>query len=222
MKHFILILGIGLLLACNSEKKEEPNQVDISSNDEAVENEHISEKPSPYSARTKKTGKVDNQYEVILDSVHISWERLLKDENQRLEDIKRLLLEVSYLPGATITELNSMKELSKELKTYIYQQNNLPSFDVVSNNDVRIDEIIAVIFTFCNNSLDPNKSYPLIEQLKIDIQLSLKETSFLNSNDYSQHVLDRNNYIEINKEALQELGYTNLEPLNSFFASTNI
>ena len=204
MKHFILISTLSFLFACTSDQKE---RVSEESTSETVEVQYNNKDP---------------KFDAISDSVSASWERLISDENQRLKDIERLIQEVSYIPTSNSSDLKQAQELSTELKKYIYKQNEIPSFDIVSKNDERIDEIINIIFAFTDRSLDPNKSYPLIDELKLDIQKSLLETALELSSRYSQFVFERNSYIENNKVKLQELGYKNLEPLNSFFDTTTI
>ncbi len=201
MKHFILIFALSFLFACSTDTKNSPTE---------------EQKTKPVSVNS------DPKFDVIMDSVSTSWERLVSDEEQRLEDIQRLVQEVSYLSKRDNSQLKIALELITELEKYNYDQNNIPSFDVVSKNDDRIDEIINVIFTFTDESLDTTKSYPLITELKVDIQKSLLETSLELSSTYSQFVFERNSYIEMNKSKLEEMGYKDLEQLNSFFDTTNI
>lgn len=217
MKQLLLILTLSSFFACTTESKKTG---DHTSQDEYLEK---IENGAPTTEQRKvKSGEVDKQYEVILDSVYTSWQKLEADEFQRINDIKRLLQEISYFSEYDTRALKKMESLVIELEGYVYDQNKIPNFEVVSQNDQRIDEITDTIFTFVDSSLNPKKEYPLIRALKIDIKKSLMSSSLELSSNYSHHVLIRNNYVEENKEKLKKLGYTNLEKWNTFFDMNTI
>jgi hypothetical protein len=205
MKHYILILALGFVFACSNEKKED-----------AQKDSNKEENSSSISSQK------DLKFEAIQDSLASSWEKLTQNELLRIEDLNRLLLEVSYIPETNETDLSSMQELVVELNHFTYKQNEIPEFNVVAKNDERVDEIVGSIFAFTNTSLEASgKKIPFIDELKIDIRESILKTSEL-STHYSQFVQDRNEYIEKNREQLESMGYKNLDTLKSFFDSSVI
>jgi len=155
----------------------------------------------------KKGGKSQNdqfiigQYQAVNDSVAVAWNEMIKDDNEKLELLKRLLLEVSYTKIYDQSEFGRLDQLITSLKAMRYDQKTMASSELIDQYDSATIQVSYLVTEFAkNNSLYDQR--PLMKELVNDIS-EKNNMIIIYRVHYDNFVKERNTYINDYKNVLK-------------------
>jgi hypothetical protein len=135
------------------------------------------------------------------DSTNKAWEIMIKSDDQKIEDIARLLQEISYCKSYNALLLDSLTEVVKTMKEKRYKQ-----LTMLSEEIDRYDEFTNLIISrtkYLARTTEELKSHPIAENLYNDIAKADNDVARYRSL-YDRFAMEYNSYLEANKEALGE------------------
>src|SRR5436189_5344073 len=83
------------------------------------------EKKTPDTSKNTKetnTETVKKETDAIVDSLNASWTDLVKTEDQKFKDIKRLLEEISYTSSYDVVAVDSLVKKTDKVKSMIFNE----------------------------------------------------------------------------------------------------
>lgn len=126
---------------------------------------------------------------------------MIKSDDQKIDDIARLLLEISYCKKYNAMLLDSLNEVVKTLKNERYLQHSMQSAEIDAYDELT-NHVIARV-KYLARTTDELKSHPLAETLYNDIAKSDNDVALYRSM-YDRFAMEYNDYREANKEKLGE------------------
>jgi hypothetical protein len=133
------------------------------------------------------------------DSANKAWEVMIKSDDQKIDDIARLLQEISYCKSYNAMLLDSLTEAVKTLKDKRYKQLTMQSPEID-----KYDEITNIIISrvkYLARTTEELKSHPIAETLYNDIAKADNDVALYRSM-YDRFAMDYNHYLEANKDLL--------------------
>jgi hypothetical protein len=190
MKKLILLPFLALLLTSCSEKK------------------------------TTSSGNVDSIQKIftgLRDSTNKAWQIMIKSDDQKMADMKRLLLEISYCKKFNAMRQDSVSKAVDGLKSFRYDQFTMTSEQI----DGYDDQTNKVIFALKSHALATEElaSHPLAEQLYNDIAKADNDVGPYRAM-YDRWAFQYNDFIKTNKEQLKS--ESELKPLPVFSIQPNM
>lgn len=124
---------------------------------------------------TKKTEKTTStsstavaQLHSLGDSCTKAWDMMISSDDQKIKDLERLLLEISYIPGHNEQELERLSKQVKELPSKRYTPENMTSH-AIDAYDQQTDDLLKQVFTL-KNATKGVENYTLTEELETSIR----------------------------------------------------
>lgn len=180
-KYLVVCLFFTLIVACDTSEKGDQSSPAVAGNNEA------------------RLDSINLQFVMINDSLQTSWMEMIKDDNEKFANMKRLLQEVSFTK-------NYDKETYDELMTRIDQMSVIRYNMETMANSNKIDEYDAVsnalsndVTQFVVNHPDYG-SYPLMDELIEDIHQA-DYRILLHRIKYDQNAKQYNHFIHEHKDA---------------------
>ena len=134
------------------------------------------------------------QIDILEDSVNHAWERMVADDNQKHDYMKRLLLEISYSPENEKVITDSLSFLVDFLHNARYSSNTQLSSSDIDHYDSLTMNISEVILQYAISHPARNE-FGLIDELIGDIRHK-NEMILLYRVHYDGFVIQRNDLIE--------------------------
>ncbi len=135
------------------------------------------------------------------DSTDKAWELMIKSDDQKIDDIARLLQEISYCKSYNAMLLDSLTDVVKTMKDKRYKQSTMLSEEID-----QYDEFTNLIISrtkYLARTTQELKSHPIAETLYNDIAKADNDVARYRSL-YDRFAMEYNSYLEANKEALGE------------------
>lgn len=139
----------------------------------------------------------------IQDSLSVTWNQMIEDDNQKIADAKRLLEEVSYTNQYDATQYDTLQQNLAQLLQMRYNDKTMANPLAIDDYDSASNKVINEIIALANSHPDYNR-YPLMKSLIKDIQGANGRVLRQRVNyDYAAKLY--NQFVEDNKEALEEI-----------------
>lgn len=107
-------------------------------------------------------------YKALTDSVQQNWDVMIADDDEKLQLMKRLLLEVSYTNNYDKSKFEDLNTLVDELKVSRYDQKSMRDSDLIDAYDSATWQVTDQIIQFAR-SHPRFEDFPLMQELIEDI-----------------------------------------------------
>lgn len=107
-------------------------------------------------------------YKALTDSVQQNWDVMIADDDEKLQLMKRLLLEVSYTNNYDRSKFENLNTLVDELKVSRYDQKSMRDSDLIDAYDSATWQVTDQIIQFAR-SHPRFEDFPLMQELIEDI-----------------------------------------------------
>lgn len=162
------------------------------------------EKKSKREALTaSEVDSLSNTFMVIQDSLAITWNKMIEDDNQKIADAKRLLEEVSYTNQYDVVQYDTLQQKLVQLLQMRYDNTTMADPFAIDNYDSASNKVINEIIALATAHPDYNR-YPLMKSLIKDIQEANGRVLRQRVN-YDYAAKHYNQFLEDNKEVLEEI-----------------
>ncbi len=157
---------------------------------------------------SKGAQKIALEYQSLQDSVSVSWQNMIKSDDQKISDIKRLLDEVSYTKKYNLFLHDSLLQMHKILLLKRYTQRSMGESKLIDVYDNATDSIVKGVFRLV-------KTTPSIEQYPMAVNL-MEEIIAADNNvvlyrvKYDNWAKTYNVFVDRNKEKLEKINSTPL------------
>jgi hypothetical protein len=177
-----LVLSILLLAACDPSSKTAPETTDTSTSQQIQPDSNL----NPLEVLT-----------ALRDSADKAWTLMITSDDQKISDLKRLLLEISYCKSYNAFLLDSLTDAVEKLKNVRYDQLSMTDAQI-TNYDLKTDQIIART-KYLARTTEELPSHPIAETLYNDISQADSDIPLYRSlydrlaaeyNEYRQNHLD--------------------------------
>jgi hypothetical protein len=159
---------------------------------------------SPSITPTNKTiDSVSATLTSLKDSADKAWGLMIKSDDQKINDLLRLLQEISYCKKYNAPLLDSLFEATKIMKQKRYQQLTMMS-EEIDRYDEFTNQLIART-KYLARTTSELQSHPIAETLYNDIAKADNDV-VLHRTLYDRFATEYNNYLEANKTVLGEKG----------------
>ena len=115
-------------------------------------------------ASGKDVSKLAKDYQALQDSVDSAWQTMIKADDQKIRDIKRLLEEVSYTKKYNLFLHDSLMQLQQKIAAKRYTQISMQNSNQIDSYDSATDSLVKGVFRLV-------KSTPSIDQYPTAINL---------------------------------------------------
>lgn len=144
------------------------------------------------------------QLNAYQDSAKLAWETMIKEDDQKIAYIKRLLDEVSYTPKYNVVLQGKLMAQCLALKNKRYDENSVALSQNIDKYDAATDSLIKGVNALVIET--PNiESYPLAQELTGDI-INLDNNVVVRRIAYDKWAIKYNQFIEEQKPSLEKLG----------------
>ena len=152
----------------------------------------------------KKVDRVKRELDLLTDSLNASWNTMIKSDDEKIADVKRLLEEISYTKKYDVLALDSLKTLHEKLITKRYTQESVVESEKIDAYDLATDSLLKRTFKLVNNT--PNiENHPLAKSLAEDI-IEEDNRVVVYRARYDRWAKEFNTYIEKYKKQREKLG----------------
>lgn len=151
------------------------------------------------------------EFTAIRDTAAKAWDLMIKSDDQKIADMKRLLLEISYCKKYNAMRLDSISKAVDGLAAQRYQQTTMTEAQIGTYDD-QTTAIINAIRSLAQ-STEELPSHPIAEELYNSIVQADADVVRYRAL-YDKFAFIYNEFIEKNKEALKSQG--ELKPLPVF------
>lgn len=149
--------------------------------------------------------------EALQDSIDLYWDKMIRSDDEKIENVKLLLDELAYSKHYDKQKLADMYNLQASMKEKRYNHEDLQTKENVFKYDQVTDSLMAGINQLSETA--PNKE----KNPRIDLLLSYiraaDDSALLYRVSYDKQVKEFNKYAKENKKQLKKLGqpYASLE-----------
>ncbi len=164
--------------------------------------------------------RIDSLTEAYLslqDSMLHTWNVMMKDENEKLENVGRLLLELKTLPGQDQAEIESMEQRLDQLTRIRFTQKSMTNPHVVEEYDFASNSLISEIISIAESEpafTQNAKLQQLTDQVK-----SADQRVPIYREEYDAVVDNFNQFLEKAKPYLHEIDEKNTGEKKVLFTS---
>jgi hypothetical protein len=157
------------------------------------------------------TGKIDftridslrSNYLAINDSMVAAWHRMIKDDNQKLSDLNRLLDEITFTNNYDKERVEALRERIQEVKALRYNQQTMADSELIDEYDFASDNLVNEIITFAQKHPQYER-YKNMEMLVDDIRTAHEKVLYMRV-DYDRFAKQHNRFITENNAILEEI-----------------
>lgn len=189
-KSYIFILFLAVIITACTEK---------------VQKETIAEEGKEEISNENLAGKLTLTY----DSLNSVWQEMIVSDNQKFDDIRRLLLEASYTQSYNPIALEDLQKRTNDLQASRYVQDSMTSEQIDTYDQLSV-ELLKAIFSFVQQTPDL-QHHSITNQLVTSIQDADNEVIYFRVK-YDRWTKDFNQLVVSYQDQLQQMG----EPYSSF------
>lgn len=157
---------------------------------------------------------LNKSYQSLNDSMQARWKVMIAEDDQKLADMRRLLLEISYFPQYNKARLDSLNSRLRQLYEMRFSPESMTS-QQIDQYDSAASALIADVISFAEEHPDIEK-YPLAGQLIDSIQ-SADQRVILHRVKYDNYARDYNSFLETNREFVRKIDTTGLHQKRPLF-----
>jgi hypothetical protein len=146
-------------------------------------------------------------YLILQDSMLHTWNVMMKDENEKLDKVSDLLQELTSLPHADLSQIESLKQRLEQLKRIRFTQKSMTNQHVVEEYDFASNSLISEIISIAES--DPSFAQQARLQELTDWVKSADQRVPIYREEYDSVVNSFNHFLEKAKPYLQEIDAKN-------------
>ncbi len=150
--------------------------------------------------------KIDSLRSVYLsihDSVLLAWNVMIKDDDQKISDMKRLLLEIEVAGVHDQETYQSLKDRVENHQNLRYDEETMATSELIDEYDLASNSLANDLISFAE-SHPKFEEYVMMQTLTQDIRQAENRVLFLRV-DYDRYVDSYNQFVEDNQEHLDEI-----------------
>ena len=140
----------------------------------------------------------------LQDSTSKTWQTMIREDDQKITYLKRLIDEVSYTKVYDKVVYDSLATGIETLKAIRYDQNSMADSDKIDLYDETTAEIVNKVLTFAQDH-PKYEDYPIMAELINDI-LDADNKVIYRRVDYDNIAIEYNKFIEHNQELIRKSG----------------
>ncbi|TAH27059.1 MAG: hypothetical protein EAZ07_02160 [Cytophagales bacterium] len=125
-------------------------------------------------SKEQKNINVLQEYKNVSDSLTNSWHKMIVADDKKIDDIGRLIDEISYTKKYNLFLLDSVKFLQSKLQNKRYTQLSMENSELINAYDAATDSLIGMVFRLAKTTPSIDQ-YPTAMQLVQDINNSDNE-----------------------------------------------
>ncbi|HVD99140.1 MAG TPA: hypothetical protein VNB90_13110 [Cytophagaceae bacterium] len=137
----------------------------------------------------------------LRDSADKAWDKMIKSDDQKVDDLARLLQEISYCKKYNALLLDSLNEVVKTLKDKRYKQLTMLSPEIDQYDE--LTNLVISRVKYLARTTGELKSHPIAETLFNDIAAADNDVVRYRSL-YDHFAMEYNDFLDKNKELLGE------------------
>lgn len=149
------------------------------------------------------TEKLEEKFVQVNDSLQTAWYNMIKSDNEKFADIKRLLQEASYTKEFNPIKLDKLMTRTDSLQQARYKQNNMTS-DQIDQYDNATIMLVKDVMTFVSETPEL-ESHAITDELVMAIQKAEGEVVNFRIR-YDQWANEYNRLISHYEDELKEAG----------------
>ncbi len=159
---------------------------------------------------------------IISDSLHANWNAMIKSDDQKFENIKRLLQEISYTSKYNHLLHDSLDKACNEVKGTRYTQETKDA-QAIDKYDALTDKYISRVMALAGSTPELPQ-HPLAEELISEINEANTNTLIKLRVNYGRWVVINNEFVKAYKKELTAAGppYSEMKEINEFMGSSNV
>lgn len=160
---------------------------------------------------------LSRSYTSLNDSLRAHWQVMVAEDDQKLADIRRLLLEISYFPVHNVhnkARLDSLNNQLQQLYEMRFEPESMTS-EQIDQYDSASSALKTRVIRFAEEHPDIEK-YPLVGQL-IDSIESADQRVIFHRVRYDNYARDYNSFLETNREFVRKVDTTGLHKKRPLF-----
>lgn len=142
----------------------------------------------------------------INDSLLHSWQVMIKDDNEKLDDMNRLLDEISYTNHYDQAELEEYRDRVKTLKAMRYNQKTMWDSELIDKYDETSHYLVNDLLIYAESHPDYSR-FPTIASLVEDIRKAHQRVLYFRI-DYDEYAKEYNRFITAYHDLLSEIDNT--------------
>lgn len=148
---------------------------------------------------------LNKTYKSLSDSAVAHWQVMVADDDQKLADMRRLLLEISYFPVYNKAKLDSLNTQLQQVYEMRFQPETMTS-EQIDRYDSASAALKAKIISFAEEHPDVEK-YPLVGQLINSIEAADQRVIF-HRVKYDNYARDLNAFMLRHREFVRKIDTT--------------
>jgi hypothetical protein len=156
------------------------------------------------SSTTLSPTVVDSLKTVFTDingQLEVAWEDMIKDDDEKLDNLRRILQEVEYSGDYNRLKLDSLKEHIDELQQVRYDQNTMADSDLINFYDSLTTQVMGEVTIFTTR-LEQFEQYPTMGQLLQEV-FEADDRVLKYRIEYDKSAKEYNAFIEANQDHMQ-------------------
>ena len=161
------------------------------------------EKRADFSDATfTKADSLTDRYLAFQDSMLLSWNVMINDDNQKIRSMHNLLHELLVISTDDREQITKYEEQLEQLIRLRYTQKSMGNADVVEEYDFASTTLVRELVSLAETTPEYQKN-PTLQKLVDDIRLA-DERVINYREDYDLIVIDYNQFLDENKSFLEE------------------
>ncbi|HTE33964.1 MAG TPA: LemA family protein [Chryseolinea sp.] len=161
-----------------------------------------------------KEDSVTDHYLAYQDSLLLSWNVMINDDNQKLKAMHNLLHELMATSHEDHEELDSFEEQLDQLVRLRYTQKSMGNSDVIEEYDFATTTLVRELISMAESRTEFGYNQNL-QRLVDDIRLADERVSNYRE-EYDDIVANYNSFVEHNRQYLKEVNIDSLEKRHLF------
>ena len=149
-----------------------------------------------------KADSLTDRYLAFQDSMLLSWNVMINDDNQKIRSMHNLLHELLVISTDERDQITKYEEQLEQLIRLRYTQKSMGNADVVEEYDFASTTLVRELISLAETTPEYQKNSTL-QKLVDDIRLA-DERVINYREDYDMIVIDYNQFLDENKSYLEE------------------
>ena len=149
-----------------------------------------------------KADSLTDRYLAFQDSLLLSWNVMINDDNQKIRSMHNLLHELLVISTDDRDQITKYEEQLEQLIRLRYTQKSMGNADVVEEYDFASTTLVRELISLAETTPEYQKN-PTLQKLVDDIRLA-DERVINYREDYDMIVIDYNQFLDKNKSYLEE------------------
>ncbi len=169
-------------------------------------------------ARTLSVDTLDSlklTYQQINNELEFSWTEMMMDDDGKLENMRRILQEISYSGDYSVVTHEGLKKEVEDLAAIRYDRETMSNSDLITNYDDKTNTTMSGLMEF-TTGLPQFEQYPLMGQLLQEV-FEADDRVLQYRIQYDRAVKSYNQFIEENEPYLEQIANQEILQAKSLF-----